>query len=154
LKDKATVSTSADNLLKLVESNDTEEQAPFFFDDFFVEADDPGVEVTVQMRGRNIPLRIARGLTLRDMAESESAAITSHIDAQGRQVIDSLDSTKAAVELLFRAIKSWPFTFRDGRPVPVTREHIEQMLGEGAMSLATRIKASVEAKEEALAPFA
>lgn len=129
----------------------------FEFDNFFITNDDPGVEEVITMRGVDgasyeVPIRVKRGLTLGDAAECRAKAVTTHFDAKGNQVVDGFDESTFTIEVLVRVIKSWPFT-KHGQPVPVTREHLRQMLAvstEGFQPLVERFAAN---KKEAQAPF-
>lgn len=128
------------------------QQTPFYFDEFFG-SDDEGIEVTLTLRGRVVPLRIKKGLTLREKAQAESIAIKRHLDPKtGRIVVDSVDEAAAAEELVARMILSWPFVTRDGSPVPVTRENVSKMLG-GLAELMQLFEKMEQEGSEALAPF-
>lgn len=129
--------------------------APFLFDDFFVSESDPGVRHVLLLRGRAVPFTMKRGLTLRDKEEASSAAMQRHFDAEsGRLIIDGLDDAVLTAELLVRGIKSWPFTYHDGSPVPITRETVMSLLGEAADQLVKALQGGIEAKErEADGPF-
>lgn len=132
----------------------TPDNQPFFFDEFFG-SDEEGIEITVMIRGRAVPLRLRRGLTLREKAEAESRAIKRHHDPKtGRVVIDSMDEAGAAEEIAFKMLLHWPFVNRaDGSPVPITRENVRNLLGglEQIIEITRRLE---EYGEKALGPFA
>jgi hypothetical protein len=129
------------------------EQQPLYFDEFFG-SDDNGVEITLPIRGRQVPLRIRRGLTLREKSQAQARAIKRHIDPKtGRLIIDSVDEAGAAEEVAFQMLLAWPFVNRaDGSPVPITRENVALLLG-GLDALVELTQKMEEAGEEALAPF-
>lgn len=128
------------------------EAQPFYFDEFFGSEDD-GVEITLKVRGRKVPLRIKRGLTLREKAQAQARAIKRHIDPKtGRVVVDSVDEAGAAEEIAFQMLLSWPFVTRDGAPVPITRENVSKLLG-GLDQLMDLVQKMEESGVEALAPF-
>lgn len=127
---------------------------PFLFDDFFVPDSDPGVEVTIPMRGRPVPFVLKRGITLKDKEEAAAAGMTRHIDENGRLVVDGLDDQKVTAELLVRCIKSWPFTHKDGSPVPITAENILSLVGDAGEKLVNALMKGIDAKTEfANGPF-
>lgn len=127
----------------------------FLFDDFFVDDADEGVVHEVTIRGRKVPITCKRDVTLADKEAAEQAAVRRHLDPTGRVVVDGIDSGVLAVELLVRCVKKWPFTFKDGKSVPITRENIRRMIADGAEALAQSIVEVVQAKQkEADGPFA
>lgn len=125
----------------------------FLFDDFFVGADDPGVEDVVVLNGQPVPMRFKRALTLRDREESKAKAVTTAVGADGSLNVTGVDEGVFTVEVLMHAIKSWPFTYQDGSPVPVTRENIHSMMASGADALQQKVLELASPKREALAPF-
>lgn len=128
----------------------------FLFDDFFVPNDDPGVEQNVTVDGREVPIFLKRGLSLGDREAAKSIATKTHISESGTFVVDSFDDGLFQVELLFRCIKSWPFTYAHGGPVPITRGNIVSMKAHAADAMTLLVQKLVgneEAKKEALAPF-
>lgn len=128
---------------------------PFLFDDFFVSDADPGVQHTLHLKGRDVPFTFKRGINLRDKEEATAAAMTRHFDEEsGKLIIDGLDDSKLTAELLVRSIKSWPFTFKDGTPVPITREHVMSLIGDAGEQLVRALQGGIAAKEaEADGPF-
>lgn len=129
-------------------------EAPFLFDDFFVDEADPGVEHTLHLRGRAVPIQVKRGISLADREAATQAAVARHVDEQGRVVIDGMDDAKLSTGLLARLIKSWPFTRADGTPVEVTPENVGRLIAEGADQLLLAIKGAQAAREaEADGPF-
>lgn len=124
----------------------------FLFEDFFVAADDPGVEEVVNIHGRDVPLRIKRGITLKDIEEAKSKAVKTHLSPSGQLIVDSIDEAVMTVEILVRCIKGWPFT-KDGKKVPVTRENLYAMRAEASDALQTLVQRLVSGKKEALVPF-
>ena len=128
---------------------------PYYFDEFFVSDSDPGVTYQVPIKGRLVPIVCKRGMSLRDKEEAQSAAIQRHIDTEtGRLVIDGIDDIKMDIEILSRTIKSWPFVYRDGSPVPITPETISAFLSEGVDRLIGFIAKGNAAQEaEVTGPF-
>jgi hypothetical protein len=130
---------------------ETPESAPFYFDDFFDNED--GIEVTLLIRGRHVPIRIRKGLTLRERVKAEGMGITRHLDMKtGRVVIDGVDEAAAAEEIAFQMLLSWPFVNRDGSPVPITRPNVAKLLG--GMDQLVQLTRKMETEgEAALVPF-
>ena len=130
--------------------------APFLFDDFFVSPEDPGVEVQIPFKGRLVPIRLKRGLTLAEKENATQAAITRHIDEDtGRVLIDGIDDAKLGSAVVAAYIKEWPFRRADGNPVPATPEFVAQLDSNFSDALMTVIKRLQEGKrEEADGPFA
>lgn len=130
---------------------------PFLFDDFFVSDDDPGIEVTVSVRGRDIPLRI-RPLSVSDQVEVQAQALVKRVSPEGQIVVDRLDESKANSLLLAKSIVSWPFTYgpnhpQAGQPVPVTPENCAKLLGEAGQRITQALGKLSEQKAESLVPF-
>jgi hypothetical protein len=125
----------------------------FLFDDFFLADDAPGIEVTLRAKGRDIPLRV-RPLSVTDQVEVQAQALVKHVTPDGQITIDRLDEAKASSLLLARSIVSWPFTFKDGSPVPVTPENCARMLGEVGKQLTQALDGLTKEKAEVLPPFA
>ena len=129
------------------------DQEVFYADEFFLDEDDPGIEVKVQMRGRLVPICIKRGLTLDDQMAAEAAAIKKSVGLDGKVVFQGLDEGALVREMLFRYIRSWPFTDRKTvELLPITRENVGKMLG-GSEALMQAIKNLNDEGEKVLAPF-
>jgi hypothetical protein len=126
----------------------------FLFEDFFIPADDPGVETSITVNGREIPLRVKRGLSLGDREAARAVATKMDIDLmKGTMKVDSFDEGVFTIELLFRCLVSWPFT-KDGVAVPITRDNIRALSSSAADEMAKLVQLFVGGnKEEALAPF-
>lgn len=123
----------------------------FQFEDFFVAADDPGADAEIEINGRTVPLKLKRSLTLQDLEESKTAAVQTKINAQGVPELVSVDENEFTLQVLQRMIKSWPFTFSDGSPVPVDRKNLEAMMASGAAALQQLVLTMVNARD--IAPF-
>jgi hypothetical protein len=126
----------------------------FLFDDFFASDDDQGIEATVRVKGRDIPLRIKTDLSLQDQQEVEQLAIKKRVTPDGKIVVDGVDEALLVAETLARTIKSWPFTYRDGSPVPVNPANVLKFCAEGGSQLGTLLKSLKDAREAALDPSA
>lgn len=124
----------------------------FFFDEFFADDEDPGIEIKVTIKGKQVPIRIKRGLSLEDRAEAELMALKTKMGENGLEVV-GIDEKAAMREMVFRAIKSWPFKDRaTGEPTPITRENVMKMLG-GGDEIMKAITVIDKQGEDALGPF-
>lgn len=100
----------------------------FFFDEFFA-ADEP-IEIVVTVRGREVPLKVRPSLTLEERVKAESSAIKRKIDPKsGKITIERVDEGAAALNLALAYLVSWPFTNRDGIPIPITAENVNRFIG-------------------------
>ena len=124
----------------------------FFFDEFF--ADDAGVEILLPIRGRKVPIRIKRGLTLKEKFRAQAVAVKRKVDpATGRVVIEEINEARGAEEVILAMIVSWPFKYRDDSPVPINRETVNKLLG--GLDTLTELVQKMEAEgDAALIPFA
>lgn len=127
----------------------------FLFDDFFVSLDpsDPGEEMVVELSGRQVPLRVKRGLSLSDRSAANSQAVKTRVTPDGKLEVVSVDQEIFQTELLFRCLKSWPFTFSNGEHVPITREYIKAMFGENVDAITANIQKRMKGVKENKAPF-
>lgn len=141
----------------------------FAFDDFFVDANDPGVEHSVTMKDRagnerEVKIRTKRAMTLGDREAAKAAATKSHVDPlKGILVVDGFDQGELTVQLLSRAIISWPFErvirteageIAARNPVPVTVANVRQLVSDNADALAVLVQEILQGPtKEANAPF-
>lgn len=132
-----------------------DEQQAFLYDDFFVSEEDPGIEVVLTVRGRDIPLRVASGISLGDQQEVQAMGVKKHFDFKTKQVVvDEVDESLITFELMRRYIKSWPFTFADGSPVPVNRKNIARLGADAAAQLQEVINVQERIRKDAVnGPF-
>jgi hypothetical protein len=121
------------------------------FDDFFVSPDDLGAEATLTINGRDVPIMLKRNLTLQDIEECKAAAIQTRINAQGQPELVSVDENEFSMQVLLRVLKSWPFTYSDGSPVPINRASIENMMATGASALMQLVLTIIQGRD--ITPF-
>jgi hypothetical protein len=127
----------------------SEEQ--FLFDDFFVSPENQGVEVSILVRGRHVPLKL-RPLSVSDEIEAQSGAVTKRMDPDGKVTIDKIDEALGNALLMSKGIVSWPFTNADGSPVPITPQTCSKILGEAGTQI-TKLIGELSGSKAALAPF-
>jgi hypothetical protein len=108
----------------------TDSSEAFLFDDFFV-SDGDGFDTTIQVKGRDIPIRV-RPLSSSDQIAIQAEAVSKRIDQDGTVRIDKFDEAKGSSLLLARGIVSWPFVHKDGTPVEITPDNCSKLLGEAA----------------------
>ena len=125
----------------------------FLFDDFFVSDEDPGIEISIHVRGREIPLHI-RPLSTSDQIAVQAASVSKRYTPEGQVVIDRIDEAKANSMLIAKSIVSWPFVFKDGSPVPVTAENCAKLLGDAGTQVTQALGALNQKKTEIIGPFA
>lgn len=129
----------------------------FLFDDFFVDGNDPGVEHVMHLKGRDVPLRIKRSVSLGDREAAKSAATKTRINPQtGALSVEGFDEGALKIELLVRSIKSWPFHYKGGQPVPINRTTVGQLQLDAANEvdkLFNLLVGVAEVEKEALEDF-
>jgi hypothetical protein len=125
----------------------------FYFDDFVVGEDDPGVEVPVEIRGQVIPIRFHRGLTIEDREAAKNAGITRRVRPEGTIELLSIREDIIQLENVTRAIKSWPFTDREGKPIPVTKQNVKALGAEALDALFFAYQKVSTGRAQALVPF-
>ena len=132
----------------------SDQQTPFLFDDFFVPEDAPGEEIEVEIKGRMVPMRFSTQISVKDAEEAKMRCVRRKLDPKTGQVkIVGVDESRLTGEVLAKCIKRWPFTYRDGRPVPITPENCLRMCAEAAEKLVSVVKRGEEAQSEAMATF-
>jgi hypothetical protein len=135
-----------------------EDKELFLYDDFFVPADDPGIEIRPVIRGREVPMFVRRGFSFRDVGAARERA-SKRVLNRGTGQVDSVvvDETRAAIILLEHVIVSWPFVRRDRdgtlSPVPINQTTIGEFLGEGAEAVMVEIQRISDGRRAALVPF-
>ena len=131
------------------------DEQTFLFDDFFVAQDDsdPGERVDVEIRGRQVPFFLKRGLSFADREAAKSVAVQTRVKPNGQVEIVRIDEGVFATELLYRCLKSWPFTHRSGKRVEISRENIRAMVADGADTLAKVVIDRMTKRQETMKPF-
>lgn len=130
------------------------EQQQFFFDDFFLDEKDPGIEVKIEMGGKEVPIFIKRRFTLEDIESARDKSIVKHMNFKtGEMVVEKFDDDAFTMELMLRGIVSWPFIRRDGSKVPVNQKTIKAMDSQLFEQLSRLIAGVIQQKYEQAAPF-
>lgn len=128
------------------------EQEEFLADDFFVDEEDAGVELIVNLAGRHVPLMVKRGLSFADISYAKQQATKMRFKPDGTPEVYAFDEAVMNVEILFRALKSWPFK-RNGKPLPLTRENIKALRAENIEPIVKALGIIVERRGKATDPF-
>ena len=122
----------------------------FSFDDYFSGSE---VEVIIPFRGKLLPFRLKKSLTLQERQKANDAAIKIELSKDGKPVISRQDQGAYTNTVILLGLRSWPFEYRPGKPVPINMETIAKLDGNMADELATRILNGVEVDQKELDPF-
>jgi hypothetical protein len=130
------------------------------YDEFFIPAKDPGVEIQVPIHGRSVPIKVRRGLTLGDVKGAQSKAVIQKKNLKGEIEIAGVDEEVFTTELLFNAIVSWPFKKNlgtkedpDWRDVPVTKENVRAILADGAAYIQNFLVGKMQEAKQSVIPL-
>lgn len=135
---------------------------PVLYDDYFSDPEDPGVETTIEHRGKLLKFRLKKSLTLDEKQLASDAGVKFELDKDGNPKITRMDQAAYTREIVFSGLKEWPFTYSNhpniaanlrGKPVPITRHHVSRMDGVLAEKIAAVILGQREAQQKALDPF-
>lgn len=143
-----------------VKKSTTQEEV-YLFNDYFVNPNDQGIEVSIPFQGKDLKFRIRRSLTLKEKQSASDAAIAFEIDEEGRPLISKMDQSAYVLEILIAGLKAWPFTYPQdypdsslaGKPVPINRETISMLDSRLQEAVSSRILGMGVAQAQAIAPF-
>lgn len=107
------------------DEQEIKEPEGFLFDDYFDTGETTRFEVV--MGGRIVVLQLKRHTTLKERKKAATNATTMHFDPTGKPIIDAFDEVSFTIDTVLNAIVEWPFTFRGGKPVPITRENVAKL---------------------------
>lgn len=105
--------------------NTVEDQ--YMFSDYFSDPEDPGVPVDVIHRGKSIPFRIRRQLSLGEKQLANDAAVEFSVGENGMPTVKKVDQAAFMTEICLIAIKEWPFKYPTGKRVPINRQTISKL---------------------------
>jgi len=126
----------------------------FLWDEFSSDPGDRGVEVIIEWKGKLLPFRIKRALTLDERQRANQAAIEIGLSDEGKPVIVKQDQAAYTKEIVLIGLKFWPFEYSPGKPVPINLKNISILDGGILDKLASHILGLVEVKKVELDPFA
>lgn len=124
------------------------------YDDYFTDENDPGVVAVVEHLGKKLKFRVKKSLTLSEKQLASSAAVSFSLDKDGNPTITKMDQAAYTSQVVLAGVKSWPFKYRSGEPVPINRLTVSRMDGTLAEKVAAVILGQREAQQKALDPFA
>lgn len=134
-------------------AEDTQDQAVFLYDDFFSEPGDRGVEVMIPWRGKNLPFRLRKSLTIGEKQAAMEKAVSISVTKEGIPKIERMDQGAYSREIALKAITFWPFEFSRGKPVPINKETIAKIDGSLLEKIVTIVTGQDQQQEQALGPF-
>lgn len=131
----------------------SEEERQVLYDDYFSESGDPGVDAVIEHRGKQLHFKLRKSVTLGEKQAALSASMSMSLTRDGTPVIERMDNAAYTEAIVLAAVKSWPFAFKDGSPVPITAESVHKLDGSLAEKISNRVLGQEAAQKEALAPF-
>jgi hypothetical protein len=120
----------------------------FFYDEFFLDDEDEGIPEEITINGKKITLHFKRNMTLEDSAAAQSKSIKTKVGRDGKVEIAEVNEEEFIIQILSRMIKSWPFTYRNNKPVPITPATIRKMYAEGGEQLAQVVQKYLKVRQE------
>jgi hypothetical protein len=124
------------------------------FDDFFVDARDPGESRKLTLKDRNgnereVEVRMKRALTLGDREAAKAAGTKTRVKPNGQLEVVGFDDGEFTIDLLSRTIIAWPFKRverdEDGNivrefPVAITKDNLRAMRHDNADEFAKLVQ--------------
>lgn len=121
----------------------------FFYDEFFVSDDDPGLEEEIEIRNRKLTVTIKRALTLEDISEARSSSIKTRMNKKtGQPELVEVNESEFIIKILPKLVLAWPFKHRDGRPVEISEKNLKNLKFDVAEAFAPLVKKVLEGREE------
>lgn len=128
------------------------EDTAFLFDEFFETDEQKTFPLPLKIAGRTVTIQVKKGLSNADRNAAEMAAIRTEKLPNGGVKMVGVDESKLTNALVASAIVSWPFTTRDGSPVPINSETVARLKG-GAETILLAVNKFDEEGEAGLATF-
>ncbi len=129
----------------------------FLYDDFFA---DPDASVTITPKlwqgGElvEVPIQVRRRLSLGQREAIKTGSVAFEIDtSEGTYTPKAVDQEKLTVLTLLALIVSWPFTFKDGTPVPVNEKTIRALGATNSDVILMEISRLDQKRPETFEPF-
>lgn len=123
------------------------------FDDYSSDSDDPGVEVFIEHRGRNLRFRMRKSLPLGEKQDALASSMALSISKDGVPHIDHMDNAAYTEKIVLAALKEWPFVGKDGKPIPINKETVHKTDGALLDKINAIVMGQEEAQKSALIPF-
>lgn len=126
----------------------------FFYDEFFADESDPGIPVEVHAHGKTLTIHLKRTLSLEDSQKAFNKAARFKLNKQtGQKELADYDEQEAIIQTLAQSIKSWPFQYRDGKPVPINAQTVRRLDATVIGQLKTELDRLYAGRKAALDPF-
>jgi hypothetical protein len=130
----------------------------FLFDDFFADPD-ASVEIHPKLwQGGElveVPMQVRRRLSLGQREAIKQGSVAYEVDTvNGTYTPKAVDQEKLTVFTLLALIVSWPFTYKDGSPVPVNEKTVRSLGATNSDTILLEISKLDTGRQEAVAPFA
>lgn len=129
----------------------------FLYDDFFA---DPDASITINPKlwqgGElvEVPIQVRRRLSLGQREAIKTGSVAFEIDTvNGTYTPKAVDQEKLTVLTLLALIVSWPFTFKDGTPVPINEKTIRALGATNSDTILMEISKLDQKKPETFEPF-
>jgi hypothetical protein len=129
----------------------------FLFDDFFADPD-ASVEIKPQLWQNGdlveVPMQVRRRLSLGQREAIKQGSVAFEVDTvNGTYTPKAVDQEKLTVMTLMALIVSWPFTYKDGTPVPVNDKTVRALGSTNADAILMEISKLDTRRQEDAAPF-
>ncbi len=125
----------------------------FLFNNYFSDPKSKGIEITILFDGKMIPFRIKSSLTLRERQRAQNASMKIKVDSQGKPSIGNIDQAGYTAGLVLSALIWWPFTYDNGKPVPINEQTVNALDGELNNRIANKLLHIEESQQVAIDPF-
>jgi hypothetical protein len=143
-----------ENAVPLVEEEDEQPSGDtFLFNNYFSDPKSKGIEISILFDGKMIPFRIKSALTLKERQRAQNASMKIKVDAQGKPSISNVDQASYTADLVLAALVWWPFTYDNGKPVPINEQTVHALDGELNNRIANKVLHIEESQQVAIDPF-
>jgi hypothetical protein len=130
----------------------------FDFEDFFVDPEDPGLDIEITLKARTndgvvervVPMTIRKGVDLNGSQAAQQKGLKVIYDPEtGKPKDIQVNEAEIAAATLAQVILKWPFT-KGGKTVPINEKHIKMMFGDNVEAILKQIGNYATAKKAAL----
>lgn len=139
-----------------------QEAEAMLYDDYFSDENDLGVEVEISHKGKLLPFRLKKSLTLAEKQRASDAAVEIKLDKDGNPTISRMDQSAYTREIILAGVLEWPFKYSEhrniaeelrGRAVPINRYSVSRIDGILGDKIAAAILGQREVQQKAIDPF-
>ncbi len=139
------------------EQDEELEEQGYFFDDFFVPEDDLGHSIDVVVKDkyghtRKVgPFFIKRGLSLGDREAAKAKAVQTRVNPKNGQLeVIGFDEGLFQLEVLVKAVKSWPFKDKNNKATEITRQNLRMLQADIADALFKEVMGLMDKEKDSL----